>query len=474
MLPSSFVFIDLETTGGNAQRERITEIGLLRVENGKLIDTWSTLVNPQKTIPPFISDFTGITNEMVADAPLFADICQTLSSYLEDAIFVAHNARFDYSFIKSEFRKQGISFTAKTLCTAKLSRRLYPEFKKHNLDSIMERHHIICKARHRALGDAEVLWEFWQKLHQQWSQEELEKEVNILLKKPTIPLNLPQEELDQLPEEPGVYQFYGKDGELLYIGKSINIRSRVLSHFSADHSSNKEMRMAQKTHHMNTITTGGELGALLKEAQLIKTHAPIFNRQLRRHRSLNSFRVQNEKSDYLQLELVQNHDLDPHNIQELYGLFRNKPSAKKALQKIAEEQQLCQLLLGLEKGSGPCFAYQLKKCKGACIGEEPASEFNKRLSKVLQKLRFSAWPYPGPIAITEVNQDSDTTEVHIVDNWCHLRTCSDESELYETLEDLPQPQFDLDIYKILKRAFRKGMVKPFQIKVLPRVSSSSD
>jgi len=153
----TLVFVDLETTGGNAAYDRITEIGIVRVQDGELLDEWSSLVNPECPISPYIEAFTGISSEMVADAPLFADVASTVFEKLRGAVFIAHNARFDHSFLRAEFRKLGMAYAAEALCTVKLSRRLSPEHPRHNLDALIERHALSCSARHRALGDARVL-----------------------------------------------------------------------------------------------------------------------------------------------------------------------------------------------------------------------------------------------------------------------------------------------------------------------------
>jgi DNA polymerase-3 subunit epsilon len=153
----NLVFVDLETTGANPAYHRITEVGIVRIQNGVLVEEWSSLVNPECPISPYIEAFTGISSEMVADAPRFADIGATVLEKLRGAVFIAHNARFDYSFLRSEFRKVGVDYASEVLCTVKLSRRLFPEHARHNLDAVMERHGLTCSARHRALGDARVL-----------------------------------------------------------------------------------------------------------------------------------------------------------------------------------------------------------------------------------------------------------------------------------------------------------------------------
>jgi DNA polymerase-3 subunit epsilon len=159
MLDRSLVFIDLETTGAATTVDRITEIGLIEVENGEYVREWSTLVNPQMDIPPFIEALTGISNDMVAGAPPFADVAAELQARLGGKLLVAHNARFDYGFLRAEFGRLATEYASDLVCTVKLSRRLFPGHARHNLDSLMQRHDVICDARHRALGDARVLWD---------------------------------------------------------------------------------------------------------------------------------------------------------------------------------------------------------------------------------------------------------------------------------------------------------------------------
>ncbi|HEV7358195.1 MAG TPA: 3'-5' exonuclease, partial [Steroidobacteraceae bacterium] len=160
----TLAFVDLETTGGNPAYDRITEVGIVRMRNGELLEEWSSLVNPECRISPYIEAFTGISSEMVADAPRFADLASMVYEKLEGAVFIAHNARFDQGFLRSEFRRIGMTYSAAALCTVKLSRCLFPQHARHNLDAVIERHGLDCSARHRALGDAKVLHDLWQKL----------------------------------------------------------------------------------------------------------------------------------------------------------------------------------------------------------------------------------------------------------------------------------------------------------------------
>ena len=247
----SVAFVDLETTGTRAARDRITEIGIVRVDadaDGGVprVTEWSSLVNPGITVPAAIVALTGITDAMIADAPSFASLARDVRQLLGGCVFVAHNARFDYGFLKHEFARLERSFTARVLCTVKLSRRMFPDVQGHNLDALIERHHLLGTDRHRALGDARAIWEFMQTLYRDFNADAVEIAVKQALRIASLPPQLPEDTLDTLPETPGVYLFYGENALPLYIGKSINIRDRVAAHFSSDWRSETDLRLSQE------------------------------------------------------------------------------------------------------------------------------------------------------------------------------------------------------------------------------------
>ncbi len=286
MLDRPLVFLDLETTGATLSFDRITEIGLIEVEHGRLKGEWSTLVNPETRIPPFIEALTGISNDMVAVAPTFAEIARALRTRLEGKLLVAHNARFDYGFLKNEFRRLDMKYRSDSICTVKLSRKLFPGHARHNLDTLMQRHDVTCNARHRALGDARVLWDLTQKWRDEVGAEALGVAAAAQIKAPTLPPELSECVLDEIPETPGVYLFYGENNTPLYVGKSVNLRSRVLAHFAGDHPSSTSMRIRRQLKRIDWKETAGLLGALLEAARLVKELLPIMNRNLQRNSDL--------------------------------------------------------------------------------------------------------------------------------------------------------------------------------------------
>ncbi len=268
-LPSKLVFVDIETTGSRVTYDRIIEIGILRMEYGELVDTYQTLLNPELYLSPFIENLTGISKNELEQAPTFNDVKDVILEKLSDCIFVAHNVKFDYGFLRNEFQRHNLLYSSKYFCTAKLSRLLFPHHRRHNLDAIIERFGFTCTNRHRAFDDARVLWDFYQTIQKEYNADTLSKTFSILLKKPSLPAGISEDDINNLPDSPGVYIFYDAQNTPLYVGKSINIKERVLSHFTSDHTSTKEMSLCSQVERIETLTTSCELGALLNESYLI-------------------------------------------------------------------------------------------------------------------------------------------------------------------------------------------------------------
>lgn len=272
-----FAILDTETTGGKPIDDRITEIAIF-IHNGKrVVESYSTLINPNRKIDPFVSGMTGITNEMVADAPPFEEVAQKIWELTEGKIFVAHNARFDYGMLRNEFRRLGKIFNRKQLCTIKLARKIIPGMQSYSLGRLCEDIGIKLNNRHRAYGDAEATVLLFERLMLNDRKEIIRTELHEGLDDNILPPNVTRAQVEQLPEEAGVYYFLDEHQKILYIGKSNNIYKRVLSHFSNDIKTEKGARLKDKIYDISFQLTGSELVAMLVESDEIKRKMPPFN-----------------------------------------------------------------------------------------------------------------------------------------------------------------------------------------------------
>lgn len=451
MLPS-YVLLDLETTGGNAVNDRITEVAAIRYDHGVETSRIDSLVNPEQSIPFFITRLTGIDNQSVAQAPVFGDLAPRLLKLLEGAVLVAHNVRFDHSFLLHEFERLSLPLNSQTLCTVRLSRRLYPEHRHHGLDAIMQRHGLSTTARHRAMGDVELVKAWLDQAQAQFGADAMQDHAKALLQtSASLPPHL-ETDVRAIPEQPGVYLFFGESEHPLYIGKSVKLRSRVLSHFQASSRVPREMRMAQEIRHIQWKLCAGELGALLLESRLVKSMQPLHNRQLRREKSLSAWQLASSPAPSPLLTLVRGKELDVQNLDRFYGPFRTRQQALQHLRTLADAHQLCHHALGLSSGKGPCFAYQVKRCKGLCCGKEAPERHFLRLQMALAGSQLHAWPFRGAVGLREFSADQDVTEVHVFDRWCHIGTARNAGELEDLLQQGRQGlAFDLDTYRLALR-----------------------
>lgn len=455
VLPApSFAFVDLETTGTRAAQDRITEIAVVRVDDGAdgtlRVSEWSTLVDPEVPIPPAIQVLTGITDAMVAAAPSFSTIAGDVLDRLAGCVFVAHNARFDYGFLKHAFARLGRSFAARVLCTVRLSRRLYPQAEGHGLDALIARHALDGSQRHRALGDARAVWSFFDKVWRDEPRERVDAAIKRILRIPSLPPQLPPDAIDSLPEAPGVYLFYGDNPLPLYIGKSINLRERVAAHFSQDWRSETDLRLSQEIRRIEHERTAGELGALLREATLVKSRMPAHNRVLRRKAEAGIAEWSGGAPTFVPAAGV-----DPARLTGAFGPFASRASMRAALRQLAAEHRLCPWRLGLERrAAGPCFARQLRRCAGVCIGEETIDAHDARVAAALAPLAIPRWPVDGAALVRECSPDGERVDVHVIRHWCWLGTARDEGELAELAQAPQRSEFDLDVTRLLLRRYR--------------------
>lgn len=448
MFDHDLAIVDTETTGMSPFHDRVIEIAIIRVSKNKIVDKYTTLLNPQMHISPYISMFTGISDVDLKNAPLFHDIKDRVKELLDGAVFVAHNVRFDYSFIKNELKRTGTPFRAKTFCTVRLSRRLYPEYRSHSLESVINRFNFKFKDRHRAYDDAHVLWQFIQKVKKKFPKETLLRTWSDLTKSLYSGDANIRAQVDSLPESPGVYIFYDKNDSPLYVGKSKSIVDRVIAHFSEDLSSTKHLQLMKEISRIGHIKTIGELGAMLLEAQLVKELHPPYNAQLKEKKAFVVLLKAKNKDGYLTLKTQTVKSLTEVETDDLMGTFKNERSAKEYLVEFADKYTLCKKLLGVDNCKTSCFDYKLGKCKGACVKKENKKIYNSRfLIAFIESRQYRPWPFEGPVEIMEKDaEEEERWESYIIDKWCLVgkkNSVGDELQY--------NPIFDPDYYRIISR-----------------------
>lgn len=370
-----YAIIDIETTGLSPAREKITEIAIVLHDGEKITHEFSTLINPEKKIPYRITQMTGINNSMVKNGPKFYEVAKQIVELTQDRIIVGHNVRFDYGFIRAEFNSLGYDFQRSTLDTVKLSRKLIPGKRSYGLGKLCASLGIENRARHRALGDALATTELFELL---LSIENHPEELNLKGMSASINQSL----VEGLPQQAGVYYFYDHSDKLIYVGKSINIHDRVLSHLN-NNQHKKAIEMKNAIARVDYKITGSELAALLLESSEIKKHQPLYNRAQRRtyfNYGLYSF-IDDE--GYVNLKLMKIID----ELNPIYT-YSSLHEGKEHVTNLTERYELCQKLTGLYNTSGACFHYQIHQCNGACIGEEPPETYNERVRQALENYHF--------------------------------------------------------------------------------------
>jgi len=377
-----FVIVDVETTGGSPKNSRITELAMYKFDGNEIIDEFVTLLNPEQPIPEFIVRLTGINDEMVASAPRFFEVAKKIVEFTKDCIFVAHNVAFDYGMLRSEFRNLGYDFRLPHLCTVRSARYVLPGYKSYSLGNISKELGIEINGRHRAGGDALATTKLFEILYRK-DLNSLQTFVQLELNPKSLHPNLDIAIIDELPTKAGIYRFYNEFNQIVYIGKSINIKKRVEQHLRNTKTA-KGIKLIQDIVRVDYELTGSELIAMLLESELIKIHKPIYNRRLRK--SLFPFGLYDQVDDngYLQLAIQSTSKTDELPIIH----FSTKKEAVNYLIYIAEKYQFCQKLCGLYNSKNACFHYDLKQCNGACIGEEIPDEYNIRVEQYIANLTF--------------------------------------------------------------------------------------
>jgi DNA polymerase III subunit epsilon len=379
-----YAIIDIETTGGSPTRDRITEIAIVLHDGRRVVDKYQTLVNPECYIPYGITQLTGITQEMVQDAPRFFEVAREVVKMTEGAVFVAHNVRFDYGFIREEFRRLGYAYSRKQLCTVRLSRKAFPGLGSYSLDNLIQRMNLRIENRHRAMGDAMATTQLFEMiLGQKAGEENLQTMVNLGIRESKLPKNLSIESIHALPEDCGVYYFHDEKGNVVYVGKSINIRKRVAEHFADI--TEKAKKLQEQVHEITFEITGSELIALLLESFEIKRLRPPVNRAQKVQSFPYLIHTFANDDGYICFEVAKVTAKERKKMQIL-SEFPKLTHAKGQLQAALKAFELCGRFCYLQPGKGACFNYHLRQCRGACAGLETPDEYNSRARQAVEAL----------------------------------------------------------------------------------------
>ena len=371
--------VDIETTGNGYRGQKITEISIFIFDGEKIVDEFTSLVNPEQKIPHFITNLTGITDAMVRTAPKFYEIAKKIAEITKDTIFVAHNVNFDYNIIRDEFKSLGFDFKRKKLCTVRLSRKIIPGLSSYSLGNICSAEGIEIAARHRAKGDAEATVELFRRLIIRDHKFTINSFLNAKSREATLPPLLDKQVVDTLPEKHGVYYFKNEKKEVIYVGKANNIKQRVISHFYDK--KKKERTMCLETADISYTETGSELIALLHESSEIKHLYPKFNRAQRKAgEAVGLFSYEDQKGI---LHLAFNRlKLTPNPIMKFYSMA----ACRTTLEKICSAFELCPKYCHLQTNVNACFHFQLQQCRGVCSEKEAIESYNKRVRKAIKSL----------------------------------------------------------------------------------------
>ena len=435
-------FIDLETTGLSPRADQIAEIGIVTVR-GALVEEWSTLLKPAMRRFARRIDADERQQETRSAAPCFNDIAAQLAERLRGCTLIAHNARFDYAFLKAEFEKSGIDFCSKVICSAMLSRSLYGHFPRHDMDSVMARHNLTAETRHRALPDARLVWQFWQVVHREHSPQIVADSIRKLLAGPVLPPELDPVLVERLPELPGVYFLHGEKNQILRVGWAGNLRRHVINHFRMDRISAKAARVASRVRNITWRLTQGLLGARLQASLLSHELSPV----AKARSDAGPFSWQLVPDQYPCACLL---DLTHGPRQPMFGVFRSERRARKELLRLAAAYRLCHCLLGIGEDEGMvCLACPEDQQRGRNCGSKTRRLKHLARSVVaMTSWHRPDWPYAGAVGIRE------RADVHIVDDWRYLGTARNESEMFGLLEGR-LPPFDENLFRFLARALAR-------------------
>jgi DNA polymerase III subunit epsilon len=381
-----YAIVDIETTGGYADNNAITEVAIVLHDGNGAVKRYETLIHPRQTIPRYVQALTGITDEMVADAPWFEEVGPTIYEWLKDCVFVAHNVNFDYSFLKHQLEACGLHLDCKKLCTIRLSRKIFPGIPSYSLGNLCQHLGISVENRHRAGGDADATVRLFETILKAGGLETIREMIRGRNREQYLPVNLPAGQVQQLPLSPGVYYFHDQKGKVIYVGKARNLRHRVISHFSNNKPGRQKQEFLRNIYSISHEVTGTELMAFLLECVEIKRLWPVYNRSLKRFEPAYGLYVYEDRNGYLRLVLEKKR----RQLQPVHT-FSQLMEGQNLLRKLVRECRLCPKLCFIQTGHDPCEGVRLGTCGGACEQQESPGEYNGRVEAAIASL-FESLP----------------------------------------------------------------------------------
>jgi len=432
---NTYSIIDIEATGGSPKLDRIMEIAIYNFDGESIIDSYTTLVNPEVEIPPYIQKLTNINNDMVKDAPTFAEIIDRVAEITGGNFFVAHNVNFDYSILKSEFKNMGRRFTRKKLCTVELSKLLMPEQESFSLNSLTKELGIEMESHHRAGDDAKATVELFDYLLKHDLEGKLQKRLQMDFDHYNLPKEITPDMIKQIPEDTGVYYFNNEEGKLVYAGSTNDLRERVLNHFLPVEGSKKRDKLHRTVREVEYEETGSELLAKLKEAEAILSKKPVYNRPSSFSKLRYGIVIALNSDGYKTVRVT-----EIKEGQKVLTAFRSAEQAEAAIYKRMERYKLCAKLCGKNRGKGPCSLFKGKRCKGACIKRESAASYNKKVNKAFNYYRM---PHEKFMIVGEGRTVAEHSGVLVENNkvvgYAYFEKSNDAyEEIIGDLTDLPQ------------------------------------
>lgn len=377
-----YAIVDIETTGGYAAGNGITEISIHVFDGEKVIEKFESLINPGQPIPYYIQSMTGITNEMVADAPRFEEVAEKIYAVLSNNIFVAHNVNFDFSFVNAHLKQFGFELSNKKLCTVRLSRKILPGHSSYSLGKLCTALGITIYDRHRAGGDSAATVKLFQILLQSDKENHIQKSLKKNSKESILPPNVPKEHFDQLPYTPGVYFFHDEKGKVVYVGKANNIRYRVNSHFSNNSDSRQKQNFLKNVYSISYTDCATELMAHILESTEIKKRWPIFNSSQKRWEDTYGIFLYEDQNGYYRLAI----DKNRKRLNPVYT-FHYLTDGHAIMRKLVREYNLCPKLCFIQNDNAGCEGIKEAYCNGACEQNESASTYNERVKSATASLR---------------------------------------------------------------------------------------